>query len=119
MVGRYARIISMEGEPQYEGRIGKVIFVDDIGQIHGTWGGCAIIPETDRYELLPEERNDVFELSEKTKTSVEGINMLIEYYRKSLGWSEKESCEYAKTLFENGTIDQIKVIGGKDGGNKD
>lgn len=24
----------------------------DIGQIHGSWGGCAIQPEHDTYEIL-------------------------------------------------------------------
>lgn len=36
----------------YEGRIGKVEFVDDAGQLHGTWGGLAVIPETDEYTII-------------------------------------------------------------------
>jgi hypothetical protein len=36
----------------YIGRTGEVTLIDGIGQIHGTWGGLAIIPETDSYELL-------------------------------------------------------------------
>ena len=52
IVGDTIRIINMEGEPQYTGKIGTVDLIDDIGQIHGTWGGCAIQPEHDTYEIL-------------------------------------------------------------------
>lgn len=51
-VGGTIRITYMEGEPQYCGMVGKVLHIDAIGQIHGTWGGCAIIPETDSYEII-------------------------------------------------------------------
>ena len=50
--GDKIRILHMEGEPQYAGKEGYVQHIDDAGQIHGTWGGCAIVPETDRYEIL-------------------------------------------------------------------
>lgn len=58
------------------------------------------------------------ELIKKTDTSFEGINLLIDYYIKSLGWSKEQAVEYAIGLFEDGTIDAIKVINGK-GGNDD
>lgn len=51
-VGDKIRIIYMEGEPQYEGKAGTVTHIDDAGQIHGTWGGCAIIPGVDLYEVV-------------------------------------------------------------------
>lgn len=51
-IGDTIRIIEMMGEPNYSGRIGTVEIIDDMGQIHGTWGGCAIQPEHDRYEIL-------------------------------------------------------------------
>lgn len=46
------RIIHMDGEPQYDGKEGIVESVDDEGQLHGTWGGCAVNPEVDKYEVL-------------------------------------------------------------------
>ena len=52
-IGDRIKIIHMEGEPQYTNREGVVTHIDDAGQIHGTWGGCAIIPEVDTYILLP------------------------------------------------------------------
>lgn len=52
IIGDTLRIVEMKGEPQYAGKIGKVDFIDSIGQIHGSWGGCAIQPENDTYEIL-------------------------------------------------------------------
>ena len=112
-IGCYVKIIEMKGEPNYDGRIGKVLLIDDAGQIHGTWGGCAIIPEEDMFEALSEERNRLFEMCEKTNTSIDGMSKLVDYYIRSLGWSEKQACEYALGLFRNGTIQNIKITFGK------
>ena len=51
-IGDAIKIIKMEGEPQYTDREGVVTHIDDAGQIHGTWGGCAVIPELDTYTIL-------------------------------------------------------------------
>lgn len=51
-VGKKIRIIAMDGEPQYDGKEGVCTEVDDIGQLHGTWGGCAIVPEVDEFKVL-------------------------------------------------------------------
>ena len=51
-VGDKIRIIYMNGEPQYTGREGIVEYIDDMKQIHGSWGGCALIPNEDVWELL-------------------------------------------------------------------
>ena len=51
-VGDKLRIINMEGEPQYTGKEGTVEYIDDAGQIHGTWGGCALIPDEDEFEII-------------------------------------------------------------------
>ena len=56
-VGDTIKIIKMEGEPQYTNREGIVTHIDDIGQIHGTWGGCAIIPDVDVYKIIHPETN--------------------------------------------------------------
>lgn len=50
-IGDLIRIILMEGEDNYSGREGIVTSIDDLGQIHGTWGGCALIPGIDLFEL--------------------------------------------------------------------
>ena len=51
-VGDKLRIIEMSGEPQYTGKEGTVEYIDDAGQIHGNWGGCALIPGEDIWELI-------------------------------------------------------------------
>lgn len=54
-VGDKIEIISMDGEPQYSGRTGIVTHVDDAGQIHGTWGGCALIQGVDSFRVIGNE----------------------------------------------------------------
>ena len=51
-IGDRIRIEYMEGEPQYTGREGKVTSIDGIGQLHGTWGGLAVIPEADVFTII-------------------------------------------------------------------
>ena len=51
-IGDTIKIIKMEGEPQYTDREGVVTHIDDAGQIHGTWGGCALIPDVDTYIIV-------------------------------------------------------------------
>lgn len=46
-VGDKIRIYNMVGEPNYCGKEGIVTHIDDAGQIHGTWGGCALLKEDD------------------------------------------------------------------------
>lgn len=51
-IGDTIRIDYMEGEPVYIGCEGVVEFIDGMGQIHGTWGGCALIPGTDSFTVI-------------------------------------------------------------------
>lgn len=51
-VGDKIKIIKMEGEEQYNGKEGVVTSIDDIGQIHGTWGGCALNYDRDKFIIL-------------------------------------------------------------------
>ena len=53
-VGQKIRIIRMKGEPQYTGKVGVITTIDSLGQLHGTWGGLAIIPEEDQFEIIEE-----------------------------------------------------------------
>lgn len=50
--GDKIRIIEMQGEPDYNDRIGTIKKIDDMGQLHGTWGGLAVQPENDKIEPL-------------------------------------------------------------------
>lgn len=51
-VGTRIRIVRMEGELGYAGREGRVTHIDDAGELHGTWGGCALLPERDIWMRL-------------------------------------------------------------------
>ena len=52
-IGMKIKIIHLEGENGvYDGREGVVEHIDSIGQLWGTWGGLAIIPDVDDFEIL-------------------------------------------------------------------
>ena len=36
----------------YVGREGVIEFIDSMGQLHGTWGGLAVIPGEDRFVVI-------------------------------------------------------------------
>lgn len=47
------RIVHLQGEDRrYDGKEGIVTYVDSIGQLHGTWGGLAVIPEIDEFQII-------------------------------------------------------------------
>jgi len=52
LIGKEIRIITMEGEPHYTGKQGIIKSVDGIGQLHGSWGGLAVNPSIDNFEVL-------------------------------------------------------------------
>ena len=51
-VGDAVHIFEMDGEPDYADREGIVEAIDAAGQLHGTWGGLAVIPETDIFKKI-------------------------------------------------------------------
>ncbi len=51
-IGDTIRIEYMDGEPQYTGREGVVRSIDDMGQLHGSWGGLAVVPSTDIFTII-------------------------------------------------------------------
>ena len=50
-VGKTIRIVRMDGEKNYDGRIGVCNYTDDLGQLHGSWGGLAI-QDRDEFEVI-------------------------------------------------------------------
>lgn len=65
-------------------------------------------------KTVEELQQELEETCKQTETSLEGMLKLKEYYITSLGWDEKKAIEYCMSLFKNGTIRQIKLLG-KDG----
>jgi hypothetical protein len=45
----------MKDEENYNGREGFIEQIDDFNQLHGTWGGLAVIPEKDTIELINDD----------------------------------------------------------------
>lgn len=51
-VGDTIRINYMKDEPQYTGKEGVIRIIDDFGQLHGSWGGLAVVPDMDDFEII-------------------------------------------------------------------
>ena len=54
-IGDTIRIINMKGEDHYNSREGVIEYIDGLDQLHGTWGGLAIIPAEDLIEVINHE----------------------------------------------------------------
>ena len=39
-------------DSSYVGREGVVEYIDSMGQLHGTWGGLAVIPTEDKFIIV-------------------------------------------------------------------
>ncbi len=56
-VGQQIHINHLQGEDtRYDGREGIIMKIDGIGQLHGTWGILAIIPEQDDFYIVDTEK---------------------------------------------------------------
>ena len=53
-VGTKIRIIRLDDpyDNSYAGRTGQITLIDDMNQLHGTWGGLAIQPERDIIKII-------------------------------------------------------------------
>jgi len=58
-VGDTIRIIHMDDcggkdtqAQNYNGKTGEIEYIDDEGQLHGTWGGLAVLPDVDEFEII-------------------------------------------------------------------
>ena len=55
-IGDTVHIYHLMGEDtRYDGAEGIITSIDDAGQLHGTWGGLAIIPYEDYFKIVEEE----------------------------------------------------------------
>ncbi len=52
-VGDKIRIIHLRDvDSRYDGKEGMIEFIDSLGQLHGTRGGLAVIPEVDQFVII-------------------------------------------------------------------
>jgi len=51
-IGDRIRIVNMKGEEHYKDLEGVVEYIDGLEQLHGTWGGLAVIPSEDDFEII-------------------------------------------------------------------
>lgn len=58
-VGDTIRINYMKNEPQYTGKEGVITHIDDYGQIFGSWGGLAVVPDVDDFEIIKKGDDNV------------------------------------------------------------
>ena len=68
-IGDRIRIVRMDDDGgmdaharDYTGRIGIVEHIDSLGQLHGSWGGLAVIPGTDVYEVIDTEGSNTLSI---------------------------------------------------------
>ena len=59
-MGKTIRIIylvpgSIDDNPRYAGKTGVVNYIDDEGNLFGTWGGISILVGEDEFEIIPDE----------------------------------------------------------------
>lgn len=52
-VGMIVFIIHIVDDSEdYFGRVGVIEHIDDIGQLHGSWGGLALVPDLDDFVVV-------------------------------------------------------------------
>lgn len=56
-LGKRVRVTINDPHDPYCAREGVVKYVDDLGQLHGTWGSLAAIPYEDLIEIVDEGDN--------------------------------------------------------------
>ena len=63
-IGLKLKIYSLSGEKdpeKYMGKIGFIMSINGYGQLHGTWNSLAVIPEIDKFIVIDEVNNIIYE----------------------------------------------------------
>lgn len=110
-IGDKIRIIHMDDASgkdkaawKYNGKEGYIQYIDDIGQIHGTWGSLAVIPGIDEIELI-EENNYI---NKKVHTDKDN-NTEFKRILKQVG--DKNMCQMIyKWLFYNSSTNMAEDL---------
>jgi hypothetical protein len=102
-IGDKVRIIEMRGEPHYSNKVGLVEHIDDIGQLHGSWGGLAINPQEDKVEIISRNHITPYFYINKVgvlaKTFDKKLNKIFFFdmnYKLYKGFKSKQNLEWSK-----------------------
>lgn len=108
-VGDKIKIIKMNDEPQYEGKIGIVQYIDSMNQLHGTWGGLAIIPEVDEFIILDyQEYLESLHFTESRKLFKSLENKLWSYDEENMEFFDPETnFRYKNDVFKDYIVAQF------------
>ena len=92
--GDKIRIIHLNDEDNsYDGKEGIVDHIDSLGQLHGTWGGLAVIPGVDKFEIIAEEclkEEKAKPEADKEKTYNDGLKLAKAYNKPVIyGYTNK------------------------------
>ena len=103
IIGKTIKIVKMQGEPSYTGKIGIVKKIDGIGQLFGTWGGLAVQPENDDFEVINEDK--------KMNNNKEYFIRLIDDGKINLIYSLEQSgtCDFIKFLDANSKGEKMQI----------
>lgn len=61
-----------------------------------------------------EKYQELLSVAKAHNTSKKSVDYLLSYYQNSLGWNKLEAINYTMKLFNDGTIEEIKVLGRSD-----
>lgn len=101
-----------EAESEREGlskKYDNVVLSYSLDVVTGKEHNVTLSYDEEEFRRLEIELNNLIVMS---KTNEEGYKKLIDYYMQSLKWSEQKAIKYCIGLFKNGTIDEIKMVGG-------
>lgn len=106
-VGDKIKINHLNGEDSsYDGKEGTVEHIDGIGQLHGTWGGLAVIPGVDEFEKVTNEN-----LKESASKSTQLNESSLTF--RSATWNspnDKQEKIYAEARWNKGAPYSVTAI---------
>ena len=107
-VGDKIKICDMDGEPHYTGKEGVITSIDDMGQLHGTWGGLAVNPHFDVVRILEKKKPSLKQLIER---EIKNGNMSAEImYDDFTIYHDIIDDTYYIELFDEDIIKQVTLV---------
>ena len=83
----------------YDGREGMIVHIDDMGQLHGTWGSLALVPEEDSFDII----YDYTPLYYATPCQVRWYNIQDHQWHAGIAYKDE-------LILDDGAVDKIDAI---------